>query len=189
VPPSSGRYAHSKLSRLDGTGALPTLISQIVGSIELGNCQPLTSDSVAVAGPVRLDACMSVKTKLAPVARGPGRPSDYDEALGMEICKRIANGELPARICSPAGFPSSRSTLYRWRQQHPEFDRAHNLAITFRVWSLEEECLEIADNIATSESVLRLRHPDAALCRTRGPAARRPAHASSLSADQAIVPF
>jgi hypothetical protein len=97
---------------------------------------------------------MTVKTKPAPAERGPGRPSDYDEALGKEICKRIANGELPARICIQEGFPS-RSTMYRWRQQHPEFDRAYILAITFWVWGLEEECLKIADNVTTSDSIKR----------------------------------
>jgi hypothetical protein len=103
-----------------------------------------------------MDVCMSVKTMTAPAATGPGRPSDYDEAIAKDICDRIANGDLPARICSQAGYPS-RSTLYRWRQQHPEFDRAYVLAVAFWVWSLEEECLEIADNLATAESVERVK--------------------------------
>jgi hypothetical protein len=123
---------------------------------------------------------MSVKTKpanerdksgkgLVPAARGPGRPSDYDEAIAMDICERIANGELPRQICREPGYPS-RATLYRWRRQYPDFDRAYNLAVTFWVEMLDDECLEIVDNLSSSESLKRV---DLRLAERRAMIARR----------------
>jgi hypothetical protein len=106
---------------------------------------------------------MSVKTKpanerdksgkgLVTAARGPGRPSDYEEGIAMDICDRIADGELLLQICREPGYPS-RATLYRWRRRYPDFDRDYNLAVMLWVEALSEECIEIVDNLSSSESL------------------------------------
>jgi hypothetical protein len=47
--------------------------------------------------------------------------------------------------------------LYRWRRQHPEFARAYNLAVTCWIEDLQEQCLEIADDVASSEPLERVK--------------------------------
>lgn len=51
---------------------------------------------------------------------GPGRPSDYSEALTDTICERIGNGESLRRVCAAKDMPD-RTTVLRWLHSHPEF--------------------------------------------------------------------
>lgn len=51
------------------------------------------------------------KAKTRP--RKPGRPSVYTEAIGIEICERIAAGESLNRICKDPKMPD-RVTVIRW---------------------------------------------------------------------------
>lgn len=49
-----------------------------------------------------------------------GRPSDYTEELANEFCRRVAGGRSILSVCADADMPSD-TTIYRWRQEKPEF--------------------------------------------------------------------
>lgn len=49
-----------------------------------------------------------------------GRPSSYSEAIGSEICERLADGDSLRSICSEPGFPDMR-TVRRWLDQNETF--------------------------------------------------------------------
>jgi|GEM_PF-680255 len=53
------------------------------------------------------------------VARG-GRPSSFTEALGAEICARLAAGESLSRICRDEGMPH-RVTVNDWTRKLKQF--------------------------------------------------------------------
>lgn len=55
-----------------------------------------------------------VKKKMA-----VGRPDDYSEEIGLEICGRIAMGHSLAKICSDKNMPST-VTVYAWFKKYPE---------------------------------------------------------------------
>lgn len=59
-----------------------------------------------------------------PLRRAAGRPSLYTEELGVEICRRMGNGETLEDICKQDGFPE-RITVWRWCADHPEFNRLY----------------------------------------------------------------
>ena len=88
-----------------------------------------------------------------PLKRTVGRPTSYDEDLGIEICRRVANGERVSKICSEDGCPD-RITVLRWRDTHPEFGRLYMLAIRCRIEDIADECLDIVDNCTKEDLVL-----------------------------------
>lgn len=52
--------------------------------------------------------------------RKGGRPSSYTPELAAKICEMIADGKSEREICRIEGMPSA-STLWRWKEEHPEF--------------------------------------------------------------------
>lgn len=48
------------------------------------------------------------------------RPTDYTEDLADSICRQIAAGSNLSRLGQDEAFPAS-DTLYRWRNEKPEF--------------------------------------------------------------------
>ena len=73
-----------------------------------------------------------------------GRPSDYTEELGAEICRRIAIGETLTKICRPKTMPD-RSTVWRWTEGNPDFRNALARAREVQSWSWADEAIDIAD--------------------------------------------
>ena len=49
-----------------------------------------------------------------------GRPSDYTDSLGREICRRLEEGDGLWKICLPDDMPS-RGTVLRWARDNEEF--------------------------------------------------------------------
>ena len=49
-----------------------------------------------------------------------GRPSEYTAELVDEFCKRVALGRATYDVCDDEDMPS-KSTVYRWRHEFPEF--------------------------------------------------------------------
>ena len=49
-----------------------------------------------------------------------GRPSDYTDATGKEICERLLCGESLISICKDGTMPH-RVTVYRWMADRPDF--------------------------------------------------------------------
>ena len=93
------------------------------------------------------EAPRPTRTKAAiATAQGPARSYLFSEAIGEEICRRLAAGESLRSICRSEGMPDI-STVLKWA-----LDRAHPFArryaqareIGYRI--LAEEILEISDN-------------------------------------------
>lgn len=84
------------------------------------------------------------------------RPTQYDEALAAEICRRLADGELLCDICHPARMPS-RDTVRRWQSDHGAFRERYALARDQQADALAEEAIHIARHADTdSVTVCRL---------------------------------
>lgn len=49
-----------------------------------------------------------------------GRPTDYSAELADEFCRRVASGRSTLSVCGDMDMPSD-TTVYRWRQEKPEF--------------------------------------------------------------------
>jgi transposase-like protein len=49
-----------------------------------------------------------------------GRPSDYTPELVEEFCRRVATGRSVLSVCADLDMPAD-TTIYRWRQEKPEF--------------------------------------------------------------------
>jgi transposase-like protein len=49
-----------------------------------------------------------------------GRPTDYSEELVDEFCRRVASGRSVLAVCADMDMPSD-TTVYRWRQEKPQF--------------------------------------------------------------------
>ena len=76
----------------------------------------------------------------------PGRPSKYSAALGMEICRRMADGESLRSICRDEAMPAE-STVRMWHVEDREGFSAHYThAREAQVDRWAEEIVEIADD-------------------------------------------
>lgn len=63
---------------------------------------------------------MATKTVKPTAPKRSGRPSKYTEELAGKICDLIAEGHSERSICKMEGMPNL-STLWRWKDQYPEF--------------------------------------------------------------------
>lgn len=80
--------------------------------------------------------------------RKPGRPCEYTTEMGERICAAMRLGSMSLRkICLCESMPS-RSTVFRWLQNIPEFQDLYTLAKEDQADKLIEEMLIIADDIS-----------------------------------------
>ena len=84
---------------------------------------------------------MSAVTK----RKGPGRPTRYSLEAGLEICRRMEQGESLRRICATPGMPG-RTTVMRWLEAQPEFRESYARARERLVEFWADEILDIADD-------------------------------------------
>ncbi len=84
-----------------------------------------------------------------------GRPSTYTEAIALELCERIANGESLRSICAEDGMPAQR-TVFKWLSAHPEFVQQYSHAREAQADTLFDEILDIADD-GSNDWMLRKR--------------------------------
>lgn len=75
-----------------------------------------------------------------------GRPSDYTEALGNEICARIAGNETLNAICADADMPDTR-TVGRWLMRYADFAATYTRARATQMHLEAEEIRTIADDL------------------------------------------
>lgn len=54
------------------------------------------------------------------MAKKRGRPTTFDEAIALEICARIAEGDPLRAICREEGMPPWR-TVYAWMEANEDF--------------------------------------------------------------------
>jgi hypothetical protein len=79
-------------------------------------------------------------------AKGPAKSYIYTEAMGEEICRRLARGEGLKPISRTPGFPHS-STIMEWATDttHP-FSERYRKARVLGYMHMAEEIIEIADD-------------------------------------------
>lgn len=65
----------------------------------------------------------------------------YSQLIADLICNKIMDGGLISKICKEAGMPPY-STIVRWRQQHPEFGEALEMARKARAEAMHDEVLD-----------------------------------------------
>ena len=76
-----------------------------------------------------------------------GRPTDYTEELGSEICARLAEGESMRKVSRDEAMPST-VTMFTWLRIHPEFLNQYDRAKKECADMYAEEIVEIADDSA-----------------------------------------
>lgn len=74
-----------------------------------------------------------------------GRPGGYSLEAALAFCERIGMGEGVHKVCAEPGMPSP-SAIYRWANQHPEFEALFRLARDIQAQRLFDEVREIADS-------------------------------------------
>lgn len=80
-----------------------------------------------------------------------GRPSSYTPQMAERLCQRIGAGEALHVICEEPDMPG-QTTVYQWREAHPEFDALMGHAREAQADRLFHEALQIARG-ATAETV------------------------------------
>lgn len=70
---------------------------------------------------------------------------EFSEAVALEICDRLEEGETLVEICRDDHMPNRR-TVYKWTEDRPEFGAhfARARAAGYEVWF--QECKRIADD-------------------------------------------
>lgn len=79
--------------------------------------------------------------------KGEGRPTIFTKRLGLEICSRIALGEMLLNICKDKDMPNP-STVYLWLldEDKREFSNNYRRARDAQAEKMFEEIIEIADD-------------------------------------------
>ena len=87
-----------------------------------------------------------------------GRPTKYTEELGLEICKRISNGESLSSVCRDEKMPN-RITVHDWMfdEDKKDFYNNYEKAVNVRTDKMFDELEEIADLSDEKESPMRSR--------------------------------
>ena len=77
-----------------------------------------------------------------------GRKSTYTEAIGLEICARMAEGESLTMVCKDKGLPS-RGTVTRWVLDNPAFRARYAQARESLLDVYADQILSISDDGTT----------------------------------------
>ena len=78
-------------------------------------------------------------------ARKDNGPTQYSRQLAEAICEALVEGRSLASICANEDMPS-RSTVFRWLDQHEEFRVLYARARKLQADILSDETLDIADD-------------------------------------------
>ena len=73
------------------------------------------------------------------------RPTIYTKELGLEICKKIADGDSLLKISKEKEMPS-RSTIHLWILTNEEFSHKYDEAVNVRTENMADALNDIADN-------------------------------------------
>jgi hypothetical protein len=77
-----------------------------------------------------------------------GRRSSYTLELAESFCAELACGRPMKEICADPGMPDAR-TIFRWLNQHEEFQRLYGIARAAACDAMAAEILEIADDTSS----------------------------------------
>lgn len=84
------------------------------------------------------------ETEGSPQKKKIGRPTDYNKAIALVICTRIAEGESLREIVKTEGMPD-RTTVYDWLLRHEEFADQYTRAREEQADTYADEIIAIAD--------------------------------------------
>ena len=91
-----------------------------------------------------------------PTGRPVGRPKKYSQELADLICERMIGGEHIVKICQDEEMPS-RSTVYRWMDENPEFRtriaRAREGLADHVAWQILEMASKSTNETANADRV------------------------------------
>lgn len=90
---------------------------------------------------------MSDETKETSSGRAQvgGVPSQYTKEMGDRICAELGDGTSIRRICQNEWAPS-RTTIYKWLREQPDFRKQYALAQLDGAHAWAEEAVDIADD-------------------------------------------
>ena len=76
------------------------------------------------------------------------RPTIYTKELGLEICKKIADGDSLLKISKEKEMPS-RKTIHTWLldENKQEFLHNYNISVNVRTENMADALNDIADNV------------------------------------------
>jgi hypothetical protein len=74
-----------------------------------------------------------------------GRPSSYSTEIGLQICRRMVEGESLTKICSDPGM-ACRTTVHLWLTQHQAFRESYKIAQELHTDYWADEAQRIADD-------------------------------------------
>lgn len=113
--------------------------------------KPQASDSK----PLQAKSPKATKRVVAPGSRAGigGRKSSYTEAVGMEICARMAAGENLTHICKDKALPG-RGTVTKWVLDFPEFAARYALARESLLDAYADDIMNISDD-GTTDYVIK----------------------------------
>lgn len=81
-----------------------------------------------------------------------GRPTDYSDELVREFCRRVASGRAIYSVCKDDDMPSD-TTIWRWRQEKPEFKALFEGAREDRLEGYSGKLLELAERVMGEKEV------------------------------------
>lgn len=74
-----------------------------------------------------------------------GRPSDFTQELGDDICARLAQGESLRSVCRSETMPSLAS-IFNWFRSHPDFLEQYTRAKEASAEAMYEDLAELGDD-------------------------------------------
>ena len=80
-----------------------------------------------------------------------GRPTMYSAELAERICQRIENGESERRIAMDDDMPS-QTTMWRWKEEHPEFCKQSARAREVSAEKFNDDLLDLQDELRSELS-------------------------------------
>ena len=85
-----------------------------------------------------------------PITHRPLKPAGqkpwvYDEAIALEVCERLSEGESLRSICEDPRLPSHQ-TIYKWAAVQPIFKTAYARAREAQMDKWSDDIVEIADD-------------------------------------------
>lgn len=103
----------------------PTISCVLMGDRRMGGTDKkprIKKNGASAVPPAAPDDAGAVKVGVK--KRGPGgRPSTYTQAIGRDVCARLADGMSLQKICERMGL--DRGTVLNWKRLHEEFSRAY----------------------------------------------------------------
>lgn len=85
-------------------------------------------------------------TKKTTPKKRTGRPSSYTPELAQKICDLIREGMSERKICMMPDMPEAR-TLWRWKEEHPEFCQQSARAREESAEKFNDELMSLQDEL------------------------------------------